>query len=175
MVPSQKNHPTQVLPLVSPAPSGKLPLVITTRPAIPADMQFLAGVFLLAGREMITASRGYWDEERERTQFTAQLKMQSTHVIQKDGSDVGFFTVVASRDALELDKISIAPSHQGRGIGSQVIRDLIGMAMRGGLPIVLYVLKPNTRAFDLYKRLGFKPSGESDTHFQMRWESALQV
>jgi ribosomal protein S18 acetylase RimI-like enzyme len=36
-----------------------------------------------------------------------------------------------------------------------------------GLPIRLQVLKVNTRAMAFYQRLGFKTTGESDTHFLM--------
>ncbi len=38
----------------------------------------------------ITASRGWWDEDRERAQFERQLDLAASRVIQTDRLDVGF-------------------------------------------------------------------------------------
>ncbi len=59
------------------------------RPAAVDYLAFLADVFLSAGQEMITASRGSWDAARERAQFEKQLDISSTRIIQNGSVDLG--------------------------------------------------------------------------------------
>jgi GNAT superfamily N-acetyltransferase len=68
-----------------------------------------------------------------------------------------------------LGSLLILPGYQGRGLGTAVIRDVIGRAERLGLPVALQVLKVNP-AIRLYQRLGFATVGETATHFLMRRE-----
>ena len=44
---------------------------------------------------------------------------------------------------------------------------LMEEAAKAKLPIRLQVLKVNNRAFKFYERLGFKRTGESETHILM--------
>jgi ribosomal protein S18 acetylase RimI-like enzyme len=68
----------------------------------------------------------------------------------------------------ELQEIYLHPDHQGRGIGSCLIRELLAKAQHAAKPVSLSVLKVNTRARRLYERLGFRKAGESETHYVMR-------
>jgi ribosomal protein S18 acetylase RimI-like enzyme len=55
-------------------------------------------------------------------------------------------------DAAYLCDVAILPSHQGRGLGDQIIRRLMGRA-RGHRKIILYAV-PGKEGF--YKRFGFR-------------------
>ncbi len=59
--------------------------------------------------------------------------------------------------------IVIAPAFQNRGIGTQLMHDVIAR----GKPVQLGVLFENHRARALYERLGFLEIGRTDTHYQM--------
>jgi ribosomal protein S18 acetylase RimI-like enzyme len=62
------------------------------------------------------------------------------------------------------------PAYQGRGIGTTLIRRLQQRARKEGVPVTLQVFKVNP-ARALYERLGFKVTGETDTHCRMKWSS----
>jgi GNAT superfamily N-acetyltransferase len=125
--------------------------------------------------DSITASRGRWDEARERAQFERQLDLHATRVIQADGVDVGFVMCVEREGLLELHTLCIAPEHQGRGLGSQVTASIMARAAVAGQDVVLAVLKTNPRAEALYRRLGFSVVGESEHHRHMRYVGDARV
>jgi ribosomal protein S18 acetylase RimI-like enzyme len=124
--------------------------------------------------DSISASRGRWDEARERAQFERQLDLQATRVIQANGVDVGFVMCVERDRVLELHTICIAPEHQGRGIGSQVTASVVARAAAAGQDVVLAVLKTNPRAEALYRRLGFAVVGESEHHRRMKYAADVR-
>ncbi|HYD84131.1 MAG TPA: GNAT family N-acetyltransferase, partial [Opitutus sp.] len=69
---------------------------------------------------------------------------------------------------LFLANIQIHPAFQGNGLGSAVVRNVLESAAALQLSVRLQVLKVNTRARDLYLRLGFTIYQETLTHFLMR-------
>ncbi len=144
-------------------------LQIGMRPATADDLDFLVGVFLSAGREMITASRGSWDATSERVQFEEQLDLSSTRVIRSGTIDVGFIMLVTKAEDVELHTICVLPEHQGLGIGSRITNEVVQSAAESGRGVVLSVLKENKRARALYERLGFVVAGESKHHDHMRF------
>ena len=143
-------------------------LQIGMRPATADDLDFLVGVFLSAGREIITASRG-WDAAHERAQFEERLDLSSTRIIQSGDLDVGFIMLVTKAEDVELHTISVLPEHQGLGIGSRITNEVVQSAAESGRGVVLSVLKENKRARALYERLGFVVAGESKHHHHMRF------
>src|SRR6187402_990395 len=117
-------------------------LDIATRPAHSGDIGFLSDVFLSSMREWITSARGFWDVDKERAQFRQQLEVDNTRVIQTARQDIGF--VMARRVSFgttEVHTLCIANSHQGAGIGTLVMHDLMRRATASGTNIELTVLK----------------------------------
>jgi ribosomal protein S18 acetylase RimI-like enzyme len=72
-------------------------------------------------------------------------------------------------DAVEIGEIQISPSYQGRGIGTALLRDVVGSAHAKGKKASLSTGLKNHRAFKLYKRLGFRHVGKTDTHDLMEF------
>lgn len=142
--------------------------MVTTRPATNSDLPFLEDVFLRAMRVHITATRGSWDEAKERQQFHQQLQLEHTCVIEHGGVSVGFFMTLERGQYVELHTLCIAPEHQGRSMGTTVIRQILSDAQNHRCEVRLSVLKPNTAARLLYERLGFMVTGETAYHYQMR-------
>jgi ribosomal protein S18 acetylase RimI-like enzyme len=57
-----------------------------------------------------------------------------------------------------IPQISIAPSHQGRGLGRQLINHAFERMRSAGFRTVrLTVTRSNRRAYDWYRRIGFQP------------------
>jgi RimJ/RimL family protein N-acetyltransferase len=52
--------------------------------------------------------------------------------------------------------------------GRQLIRSVMADAFERGLPVALRVLRTNHPAKRLYERLGFKTTGETETHYLMK-------
>jgi len=81
--------------------------------------------------------------------------------------DIGDLAISGTGSGLNIDGIYILPEYQGKGIGSFIINDLIREASHSGESIYLQVFKTNP-ARELYQRLGFEFSGETDTHYLMQ-------
>ena len=143
-------------------------MILATRPAAAADLPFLADCFLRAMRPSLTARRGDWDERRERERFEDALDLDRTTVIVADAVAVGFVMIAELPRLLQLHTVCIAPEHQQRGIGSEIVRDLIDLGRQTGRDVILSVLKVNPRAEALYARLGFTVYEESEDHRHMR-------
>ena len=67
-----------------------------------------------------------------------------------------------------LSEIQLLPAYQGKGFGSNLVRELIDDARTKCLPLRLRVLKQN-HARELYLRLGFVETSEIETHYYMEW------
>jgi diamine N-acetyltransferase len=88
-----------------------------------------------------------------------------------DGVAVGFAKTIRDQPVESaphlrgrlLQKIYFDAPMAGRGLGTALVREIIGRAERAGEPRVwLDVVKENTRARALYERLGFLVVGESN-------------
>ena len=108
-----------------------------------------------------------------RMQFSAQQQWYSIsyaqaehHIIELDGVAIGRLMVSRHQPAAVLVDIALLPEHRGKGIGSNLIGDLIQQCNREKLPLRLQVLKTNP-ALHLYERLGFNRTGEDQIYVQM--------
>lgn len=102
--------------------------------------------------------------ERVRHYFDSAL------IVQLDGQDVGLFKVHKHADVWELVQIQMRPEFQGRGIGGELIGQLLMDAKAASVPVVLNVFK-NNPAYRLYKSLGFITFEETATTYEMQWQA----
>ncbi len=137
------------------------------RPATPGDLDFIRRVHAEAMRPHIERTWGAWDEADQRRRLLETTRPESHEIVEVDGEPIGCRWVRAHPDALELVRLWLLPSAQGKGIGAALVRDLLAAAARVRLPVRLRVLKVNP-AQRLYRRLGFEDAGEIETHFRMR-------
>jgi N-acetylglutamate synthase-like GNAT family acetyltransferase/8-oxo-dGTP pyrophosphatase MutT (NUDIX family) len=93
-----------------------------------------------------------------------RFNSQDFYVIQVSGKDIGIIAVVRQPDHIKVNQMFILPEYQSRGIGAKCMNRIIQEAKASRLPVRLQVLKVNPRAAVLYKRLGFKKTGETRTH-----------
>lgn len=70
-------------------------------------------------------------------------------------------------EAVEVEEIQILPSFQNRGIGRQVLQDVIDDAQKLQRSVFLSLGLRNEAAHRLYKSLGFREISRSDTHIHM--------
>ena len=69
-------------------------------------------------------------------------------------------------DAVKLHRVFLLPEAQGRGIGTRLVEEVLAASRATRRPVRLRVLRVNP-ARRLYERLGFKVTGETETHFEM--------
>jgi len=117
----------------------------------------------------VTAIWG-WDEELQRAYHDRAFAPGQWRIITVDGLSAGILDVEHRNTEIYLGRISIHPNYQGRGIGSQLIGDLLRQARELGRDLILDVLVVNQRAHVLYRRLGLHDvarHGENDLKIRM--------
>jgi predicted N-acetyltransferase YhbS len=82
------------------------------------------------------------------------------------GVAAGLLKVFDEAPDVHLSQIQLLPEFQGRGIGSQLVEEVIRKAHARQKAVTLHVFKSN-RALALYRRLGFIESSEDQHSFRM--------
>jgi ribosomal protein S18 acetylase RimI-like enzyme len=111
-----------------------------------------------------------WDDAEQEGFFDAKFDPPACKWIVVDGVRVGVIKYQDNGDHLDIDRIEIYPKYQGKGHGSAAINRVLSEASRRDIHVDLQVFKINP-AIRLYERLGFRRTGETEKHVQMRWES----
>lgn len=124
----------------------------TLRPATAEDGQWLADLKALAMRPDLERL-GIWDQDWARQRFLDTFIPANTDVIEIDGQPVGVIAVRPERDVQWIEHFYLHPSVQGRGIGEQVLGQVMD-AHRDARPFRLAIDR-GSAARRLYERLGF--------------------
>jgi ribosomal protein S18 acetylase RimI-like enzyme len=146
------------------------------RPCTDADHAWAYALKCDAYREVVEQQFGPWDEAFQRQLFDQLCwKPAISHIVLVAEVPAGLVAWEDRGDHLWLDEIQIVREWRGRGLGTTVLRDLLTQADTLHKPLRLHVLRENTRAQILYRRLGFDQLAETSTHLRMeRRESAAQ-
>ena len=124
-----------------------------TRPATAADVEAVAEVRAVALRADLERL-GRYDDQRVRQRLRDGFLPAHTLIIEADGAFAGCVALRPAEDALWLEHFYLAPSVQGRGIGTAVLTGLLAGADRDGHRVRLNVLQ-GSPARRLYERHGF--------------------
>ena len=107
-----------------------------------------------------------WNPRLFRNNFVAR----DYRVIKYQNEIIGFIKVVASPTDIYLGEIQIISSYQNRGIGTNILENIITRTRLRDKRLWLKVIKGNP-AEKLYKRLGFTIFEESLTHKKLEIQS----
>ena len=110
---------------------------------------------------------GAWDPDKADAAFESYFIVDEISVVTLDGNDVGWFQVSSTQTELCLDQIHLLEQARNLGVGGQLIRSIVDKAFSEGKDVSLSLVKGNP-AIHLYKRLGFRLTGEDDTKYHMR-------
>ncbi len=143
---------------------------VSYRSASPSDLEFLYQLHRAAMRPSVEQTWGNWQEEWQRNRFEQRFAPEVLQIILCDGQPVGVLHVDERTEERFVAMIAILPAFQGRGLGTQALRQVMQTAADQGKPVVLRVLKINQRALNFYQRLGFSVTAETITHFILIWE-----
>lgn len=90
-------------------------------------------------------------------------------IIKSDNRIIGCLLVEKHLDGVILDEIFIEEGYRNKGIGTQIISDILS----NNSIVYLWVYKSNVRAIKLYKKLGFNIMENTEIRYFMKY-SKLQ-
>lgn len=150
---------------------------ITLRAACADDQDFLFALYASTRRDEM-AAWGWPAAQQEiflrmqyhalQQRYAAAGDRSEPRIILCEDAPIGQIIIIRSADEIRLADIALLPEHQGSGIGSTLIGDLLEEAARAALPVRLHVARDN-RAAQLYERLGFEVCEDLGSHFKMEW------
>lgn len=109
-----------------------------------------------------------WDDDDQRAYLRRTIDFAATQVIVVDGADAGRLNLADQDGDVYVGLIEVAAGFQRRGVGTRVLRAVLDDAFTAGRGVCLNVLRVNTDAYRLYRRLGFVVVDETDIRRQMR-------
>lgn len=138
-----------------------MPFVL--RPASEADQNLIAHLEEVCMRDYATALWGQWLPQ------PADDFLADRHRIIVSGNvNAGCIETIIRADHLWLSKLYLLPSHQRRGLGAEVLREIIVEAGTLGLPLRLSVLTTNpAQAFYRREGLNVRTQDQERITFEM--------
>ncbi|WP_373232051.1 GNAT family N-acetyltransferase [Cohnella sp.] len=131
---------------------------ITLRQSRHSDVETIANLRAIVLRNDLTRL-GRFDEQKVRQRFRDAFDSDHTWIIEADYSFVGCFAFKPTLEGYLLEHFYIHPAFQGKGIGSQVLKNLLGQNNVKGKCVTLNVLQ-GSPARHLYERFGFQVDSE---------------
>lgn len=122
-------------------------------PAAAADVEPIAELRAVVMRPDLERL-GRYDEHRVRQRFRDAFCPQQTSLIVVGGDFAGCVAVRPAEDGQWLEHFFLASHHQGRGLGSAVLRHVLARTDAQGVAVRLNVLQ-GSAARRLYERHGF--------------------
>ena len=145
---------------------------ITRRAAVESDWAFFLGCHHAAYREASERQFGPWDEARQDRFAEASWRAARFEILLCDGAPCGYLCVEERLDDLHVREIVVHPAFQNRGVGTAVLRETVERARARGVPVRLGTFLTN-RAAGLYRRLGFRETGRTDSHILFEWRDGV--
>jgi ribosomal protein S18 acetylase RimI-like enzyme len=139
----------------------------TLRVATAEDYDFLYQLHAATIRPAVEATWG-WDEAYQVERFRQHFVAGDNQIIVAGDEDVGVLKLEERDGDCFLGLIEIAPPYQGRGLATEVIRNVMAGAFGRGQAVVLHVLKANPGARRLYERLGFQVVERREERYVLR-------
>ncbi|MFA6502819.1 MAG: GNAT family N-acetyltransferase [Candidatus Paceibacterota bacterium] len=141
----------------------------TKRKATEADREFVRRTHHAAYYGVVMRQFGSFDEKAQNGYFADSWKPEHHEILLNEaGQEVGYCSIERFHDHIRIHELVIAPEFQGRGVGTKVLQDVLEESRAKKIPVTLQVLKEN-EARHLYRKVGFKDAGETDTHIQMEF------
>ena len=95
--------------------------------------------------------------------------MEQFNVIEVDSKFAGFVQYYFEYPYFEVVEIHLLPEYRGKDIGSEILRYLQKACIAHDRKIRIGCFKENHRAKQLYQKLGFMQTEETDTHYILEY------
>ncbi len=141
---------------------------VVSRPALALDTSLARTMHHQAYKEVAERQFGPWDVKAQDDFFADNWASGEFEILVCDDVPCGYLCVEHREDDFFIRELVLIPGFQGRGIGSEVLHGVTGRARQSGVSVRLETCHMN-RAVNLYRRLGFREVGQTDTHILMEW------
>ncbi len=142
---------------------------LTLRQATDDDTEFARTTHHTAYRDVIERQFGTFDEAMQDDFFYKSWSGNAGfQIINWGGQPAGYTRVEETPEYIYGHELVLLPQYQSKGIGSSLLASWQENAKSKNIPLRLQVLKEN-KAKELYERVGFKETGQTDTHYEMEW------
>jgi ribosomal protein S18 acetylase RimI-like enzyme len=105
--------------------------------------------------QLLALEAALFDNAMAERTLRQELETGRGYVYDVMGELAGYALIREDGNKLDLTRLGVDPEAQGGGIGTVLLKHVIGL----GAPIVLTVLKSNLKAIRLYRRHGFVITG----------------
>lgn len=147
------------------------------RSVVASDLPFLEALYGTSREEFAGMA---WSSEQKaaflKMQFSSQHQYYQTHfpqasfdVIHVSSLNIGRRYVCWGEEGLTIIDLTLLPEWRGRGIGTALLRTLLGEAASRSKPVLLHV-EVNNPAGRLYARLGFVEIATDGVYQKLRWQ-----
>ncbi|MGW5153937.1 ribosomal protein S18-alanine N-acetyltransferase [Nonomuraea wenchangensis] len=128
--------------------------MVTLRPMTSADLPAVMTI------ERATFPLDAWSEGMMRGELDDMPRTRHYVVALDEDEIVGYAGLAAASDQADVQTIAVLDKHQGRGIGSALLTELLAEARRrGAREMFLEVRADNPRAQAVYRRFEFEEIG----------------
>jgi GNAT superfamily N-acetyltransferase len=121
-----------------------------------------------------------WSNEQKDVFLKSQFDAQHSHyqkyfpaasfdLVLYKNVPIGRLYLDRRADEIRIIDIALLPEYRNRGIGSQLLQDVIADAAKSRLLVRIHVEQHNP-AMGLYERLGFKKIHEEGVYWLMEWK-----
>lgn len=136
-------------------------------PYMDNDYEFVYEVKKNAYKKYVEECWGSWIEDDQRKYFEKFINTvrNNAYIVMDGDNKIGFYNgEILENGNYEVGNICIIPEYQGKGIGSRILKDKLEENKDRDIEIQYFKQNP---VGNLYVRLGFVPSGETEFHYQM--------
>ena len=141
---------------------------VSRRPATIEDTDFARSVHHRAYRDVIERQYGPWDESAQDKLFAAAWSAAEHEIVLYDEVRCGYTSIEIRAEVIYLHELVIDPDFQCRGIGTDILRNVIEQAILRRVPVRLRTHVTN-RAKNLYRRMGFQETARTESHVLLEW------
>jgi ribosomal protein S18 acetylase RimI-like enzyme len=145
---------------------------ISLRPAQDQDFAYCWTVYTAGSTWMIRSLN--LDTGAQAEHFRKTWSARETRIIRFEGADIGWLQSRPQDGTVFLAQFFIDPVLQNRGIGTTVMKQVLGEAAESNRAVTLGVVRINP-AMSFYKRLGFYITHEDGDKAYMRREPGLNA
>lgn len=152
---------------IHPGPSNRAAALVSFRQARLGDFKYCSQLYV--AQWLLAAVGGPLETNSVVESLRRRWEVGQVRIRVCGGRDIGWLQCVDQGDVLFLEQLFVEDPLRRRGIGTQVMRQLIDEAARSNRGVRLGVVKANP-ALRLYERLGFEITHEDDRKFYMQYE-----